>query len=55
VTTILTAARMEEIPTYKSSAGKPQLPYSDLLECSVVVKAHFAPADKPALKMRRAS
>jgi hypothetical protein len=50
VTTILTAAWMEEIPTYKSSAGKPQLPYSDLLECSVVVKAHFAPAGKPVLR-----
>ena len=49
-TTILTAAWMEEIPTYKSSAGKPQLPYSDLLECSVVVIAHFAPAGKPVFR-----
>jgi len=49
-TTIRTAAWMEEIPTYKSSAGKRQLPYSDLLECSVVVIAHFAPAGKPVFR-----
>jgi hypothetical protein len=50
VTTIRTAAWMEEIPTYKSGAAKPQLPYSDLLECSVVVIAHFAPAGKPVFR-----
>lgn len=47
VTTIRTAAWMEEVPTYKSSVGKRQLPYSDLLECSLVVIAHFAPEGKP--------
>jgi hypothetical protein len=50
VTTIRTASWMEEIPTYKSSAGKPQLPYSDLLECSVVVTAYFTPAGKPVFR-----
>jgi hypothetical protein len=50
VTTIGTAAWMEEIPSYKSSAGKPRVPYSDLLECCVVVIARFAPAGKPVFR-----
>jgi hypothetical protein len=41
VTTIRLAVWMEEIPTYKSSDGRPQLPYSDLLECRVVVIAQL--------------
>jgi hypothetical protein len=53
VTTILPAGLMEEIPTYKSSAGKPLLPHSDLRECSVVGIAHISSAGKPVFVIKQ--